>query len=152
MNKCGWISNRLSKIKMDNGYRLHMANIVDNVQASYILQTKFIYVKYTCSRIQTIRPAVYSMNYTKIIIRRNYFLCVHMSCVYFFLVINTYQKIHVTVSTDVPYTWDKRSWMTLPNDNTCISTKIYQPCPSQLFLNWKNYDARISSHWQVATI
>ena len=48
MNKCGWSSDRLTSYKIDNGYRLHLAHHIDNVQVSHGLHPEFMYLKCTC--------------------------------------------------------------------------------------------------------
>ena len=48
MQSCGWSSDRLTNYKKDNGYRLHMANHVDDVKAAYGLHPDFMYIKCTC--------------------------------------------------------------------------------------------------------
>ena len=48
MQSCWWSSDRLTNYKKDNGYRLHMANHVDDVKAAYGLHPDFMYIKCTC--------------------------------------------------------------------------------------------------------
>ena len=48
LHKCGWNPDRLRNYKQDNGYRLHLANHIDDVKASEVLHTDFMYMKCTC--------------------------------------------------------------------------------------------------------
>ncbi|KAK3098896.1 hypothetical protein FSP39_024075 [Pinctada imbricata] len=48
LHYCKWPEQRLKNFKNDNGYRLFLANHIDNVEISSTLREEFVYVKATC--------------------------------------------------------------------------------------------------------
>ena len=48
MKECGWEDERLKKYKSDNGYKLHLANHVGNVEMAKIPDVPYTYIKCTC--------------------------------------------------------------------------------------------------------
>lgn len=142
-----------------------MANHIDNVQASYGLHPEFMYAKCTCvpETRQSAQP------YTPWIILRSSSgeiisggctcvadngACKH--CVAFIFSLSSFCERHqdrsAEVCTDVPCTWDKPRKITLPSEITCIDTRIDQFCPPPLVPTLENYDPRVSSRGQLATI
>ena len=48
MKMCGWEEERLKHYKNDNGYKLHLANLVSNVEMAAIPDIPYTYVKSAC--------------------------------------------------------------------------------------------------------
>ncbi|XP_062577470.1 uncharacterized protein LOC134239315 [Saccostrea cucullata] len=154
--KCGWNSARLSNYKQDNGYRLHMAGHIDDVQASSDLIPGYMYVKCKCvpETRQSAQPyeswILIRMQSGEIVsggctcVADNG-ACKH--CVAFIFSLSSFCERHrdrsTEACTDIQCVWDKPRKKSVPSEISNIDLRIDQSQQPSIVPTLCNYDPRV---------